>query len=138
MSCLQLYEVRKLNLVSVVRYDGKNVKQQEWTFLGYDIVECCSNGEFRSIFDEESKYQTLKYMNGNKKYYDYSGINAGDVRIKIIEKSKINAFGKWPLVSKDYIENWIEENIGFYFLHYKPEKEDYKKKVKGSLKKIKD
>jgi len=113
-----LYSVNDLKFVDVRRYHGYQNGQHVWTFLGYDVVKVDEEGNAVSILsDEESKYKFLK-KDKDKEGHDYRGINTSDIRVKVLDTTKFDIFGKYSIVSKSYIQTWIDNRPELYFVHY--------------------
>ena len=124
----ELYDKASLRLVDVRKYNGVEDGMQSWTFLGYDVVKVLENGDAVSILAEDkTDYKFLKPINDEKDcpFFDHSGLNLGDIRIKIIENTQDDVLGNKPFVSMRRIKKWIEANPNFYFLNYQ-----YKESVK--------
>lgn len=125
---LEIFYVKDLKMVDVRKYDGVENGRYAWTFLGYDIVATDKEGRAVSILaDEETKYDFLQKLETTKgvkgiDYYDHEGINVGDIRVKPVDNTRLEIFGRLPVVSKSAIKSWIDRRPGFSFLHYKPVK----------------
>ena len=132
----ELYEKASLRLVDVRKYNGVEDGMQSWTFLGYDVVKVLENGDAVSILaKDEIGYKFLKPISDEKDcpFFDHSGINLGDIRIKVIDNTQDDVLGNKPFVSSRRIKKWIDNNTQFYFLNYQY-KENAKVKKLGEMK----
>jgi hypothetical protein len=128
----ELYDVVNLRLVDVRKYNGVEDGCQSWTFLGYDVVKLDNAFSTTSILaEEETKYEVLRPMDKDKYpgYFDHEGLVVGDIRVKIVDRHRLEIFGMLPVVSKENIKKWIDKRPGFYFLHYHPQEENKVKKI---------
>lgn len=120
----EFLKTRDLKMVDVRKYEGVQDGMEAWTFLGYDIVSFDEEGKAVSVVaSEETKYDVLKKAFSkefNREYYDHSGLNIGDVRVKVIENenTKTAFVGSLPRVTRGTILAKIEKQPGFYFLHH--------------------
>ena len=116
-----LYEKASLRLVDVRKYNGVEDGMQSWIFLGCDVVKVLENGDAISILAEDKIcYKFLKPINDEKycAFFDHSGLNLGDIRIKVIDNVKDDIWGNKPFVSLRRIKKWIEANPDLHFLNY--------------------
>jgi hypothetical protein len=119
----KFYNVSDLKVVDVRKYNGIEDGSYSWTFLGYDVVKVGLDGKANSIFEDViEEYDFLKPIKDSKYicFYDHSGILIGDIRVKEVEHLQKDLFGILPCVSKNHIQNWINKNPNYEFLHYKP------------------
>lgn len=134
----ELLRTKNLRMVDVRKYDGVQDGMQAWTFLGYDIVSFDEDGKAISVLaDEETKYDVLKptYSEVYKReVLDHSGILVGDIRVKVVENRRVEEsfLGEFSYTSKEKIQERLDRQKGFYFLHYNDEIKSAKVKSLGS------
>ena len=134
----ELLRTKSLRMVDVRKYDGVQDGMQAWTFLGYDIVSFDEEGKAVSVLaDEETKYDVLKptYSEVHKReVLDHSGILVGDIRAKVVENRRVEEsfLGEFSYTSKEKIQERLDLQKGFYFLHYNDEIKSAKVKSLGS------
>ena len=133
-----LLKTRNLKMVDIRKYDGVQDGMNAWTFLGYDIVSFDDEGKAVSVLaDEETKYDVLKptYSEKHKReVLDHAGIIVGDIRAKVVDNRRVEEsfLGELPYTTKENIQERLDRQKGFYFLHYNDEIKNAKVKSIGS------
>ena len=133
-----LLKTRNLKMVDIRKYDGVQDGMNAWTFLGYDIVSFDAEGKAVSVLaDEETKYDVLSptYSEKHKReVLDYAGIIVGDIRAKVVDNRRVEEsfLGELPYTTKKDIQERLDRQKGFYFLHYNDEIKNAKVKSIGS------
>ena len=133
-----LLKTRNLKMVDIRKYDGVQDGMNAWTFLGYDIVSFDDEGKAVSVLaDEETKYDVLKptYSEKHKReVLDHAGIIVGDIRAKVVDNRRVEEsfLGELPYTTKENIQERLDRQKGFYFLHYNDEIKSAKVKSIGS------
>ena len=133
-----LLKTRNLKMVDIRKYDGVQDGMNAWTFLGYDIVSFDDEGKAVSVLaDEETKYDVLKttYSEKHKReVLDHAGIIVGDIRAKVVDNRRVEEsfLGELPYTTKKNIQERLDRQKGFYFLHYNDEIKNAKVKSIGS------
>ena len=133
-----LLKTRDLKMVDIRKYDGVQDGMNAWTFLGYDIVSFDAEGKAVSVLaDEETKYDVLKptYSEKHKReVLDHAGIIVGDIRAKVVDNRRVEEsfLGELPYTTKENIQERLDRQKGFYFLHYNDEIKNAKVKSIGS------
>lgn len=133
-----LLKTRNLKMVDIRKYDGVQDGMNAWTFLGYDIVSFDAEGKAVSVLaDEETKYDVLKptYSEKHKcEVLNHAGIIVGDIRAKVVDNRRVEEsfLGELPYTTKENIQERLDRQKGFYFLHYNDEIKSAKVKSIGS------
>lgn len=133
-----LLKTRDLKMVDIRKYDGVQDGMNAWTFLGYDIVSFDAEGKAVSVLaDEETKYDVLRptYSEKHKReVLDHAGIIVGDIRAKVVDNRRVEEsfLGELPYTTKENIQERLDRQKGFYFLHYNDEIKNAKVKSIGS------
>ena len=133
-----LLKTRNLKMVDIRKYDGVQDGMNAWTFLGYDIVSFDDEGKAVSVLaDEETKYDVLRptYSEKHKReVLDHAGIIVGDIRAKVVDNRRVEEsfLGELPYTTKENIQERLDRQKGFYFLHYNDEIKSAKVKSIGS------
>ena len=133
-----LLKTRNLKMVDIRKYDGVQDGMNAWTFLGYDIVSFDAEGKAVSVLaDEETKYDVLSptYSEKHKReVLDHAGIIVGDIRAKVVDNRRVEEsfLGELPYTTKENIQERLDRQKGFYFLHYNDEIKNAKVKSIGS------
>ena len=133
-----LLKTRNLKMVDIRKYDGVQDGMNAWTFLGYDIVSFDAEGKAVSVLaDEETKYDVLRptYSEKHKReVLDHAGIIVGDIRAKVVDNRRVEEsfLGELPYTTKENIQERLDRQKGFYFLHYNDEIKNAKVKSIGS------
>ena len=133
-----LLKTRNLKMVDIRKYDGVQDGMNAWTFLGYDIVSFDAEGKAVSVLaDEETKYDVLRptYSEKHKReVLDHAGIIVGDIRAKVVDNRRVEEsfLGELPYTTKKNIQERLDRQKGFYFLHYNDEIKNAKGKSIGS------